>query len=330
MGAIGLCRVLSGVAATDSTALTRALGASGAVRWEAALALAEIALRNGYAPSADVISALAQAAGRDIAHTAVVIGQPDDGALPQALRRHGVATTAWGRGLAGVAGLHRLPGVDVVLVSANLKDVSTDAVVDDVGRNSSTSGTPVIIFSSDTDSAEAVWDGVAAAVIPANGSQIEAVADAMSDLSGDRAEADALAARCAAILGDLARANAGDMSGARAALLAAAGRRDAVAIPALGALGSAGTAGEIKGLLALVADGGKSDAVRVAAGAALGEVLGRAGGSEGAYEALHGVVADDGNALSVRRSAARAMARMPLDSGVRSGLLNDLRVDLGE
>lgn len=330
MGAIGLCRVLGGVASGPSPALGNALNGAGAVRWEAALALAEIALRNGYAPNTAVIDALGQAAGRDIAHTAVVIGQGDRGPLASALRASGVATTAWSRGLAGVAGLHRLPGVDVVLVSATLSDVTTDAVVDDVGRNAATAGTPVVVFSDDTDAAEAVWDGVAAAIVPADGSDIDSITGTMNDMTGDRAEADALAARCASMLGDLARANSGDMSGARAALLAAAGRHDGVALPALSALAAAGTAGEVGGLLALIGDGGRSDESREAAGNALGEILGRTGGADGAYEALAAVVGDDGNGLGVRRSAARAMARMTLDPGVRSGLLNALRVNLGE
>jgi len=200
----------------------------------------------------------------------------------------------------------------------------------------------VVVFAGDTDSADAVWGDVVAGVVPADGSDLMAVQDALAGgFDGDRAEADALAARAADGLAQLARAGT-DVSAALAQLAAACGRRDGVSIAAMHALGTAGTAAEADSLTAVLGDAERSDSARVAAADALGEICGRARANDtgdrswarplrAVFGALGETVADRGGAsLDVRRAAARALARLPLTPARRASLLGDMRVDLSE
>ena len=220
--ASGLCRALGTSATTATQGLLRALRSSGAgaVRGEAAVALGRIAVHGNTSASSDVITALAEAAGRRVMQIAAIIDADAarSSALSQALAADGVLVNAWSSGAKGLAGLRRVPGVDVVLVAESLPDLTFHQVVSEVKADPKTANTPVLVLAADAEAAMDTWgDHVADAVSGA--AEVAKVAAALEGgMNADRAEADALAARAASTLAALAQAGTSDVAAAADAL----------------------------------------------------------------------------------------------------------------
>ena len=332
--AIGLARVLGNSATSASPGLVRALEVGGSnLRAETAVALGTIAWRTSSSADPAVVEALAEATGRTIVRIGAVVGSGGD-ALAAAMRNAGMLVNTWDRGTRAIASMRRIPGLDVLLVAAELPDLTAHQVVTDAQADPKYAGTPILIFSSDTEAAEALWGDRVAGVIAADGSDLSALDEVLSGaLSGDRAEADRLAQQSAHVLEYLARAGNTDVSSAAddlaSALTAKDPRPDSVIVPAIGALGAIGTLNQHQALLGTVTDDSRSTEARAAAADALAEIFSRNNqvGSD-VIEALNGVMTSEAD-LPVRQAAARALGRLDLAPDVRAGLLRTVRVDIG-
>ena len=300
-----------------------------ALRSHAAVALGKLALAGQRPAGPDVIAALAETAGREIVRIAFVIDPDEDRAraLAAALESRGLAVNHADRGARGLALLHRMPGVDVVLVADKLPDLTTHQVIADVREDPRLEGMPILVVSSEAESAQELYGELTQGVVAGAG-DVDAITEAMSEeLSGDRKRADEMSAQAVELLAGLATKGQ-DVRLAVPALAATIARRpDAVAIPAARALGLAGGASEGPGLLALLANEQRSDEARAAAGHGLAGIFARSGGPAPAdaksvlVNVLHSAAA-----LPVRIAAAHALGRLKLSPPERAEILHNLRV----
>ena len=317
--ASGLCQALAASALEPTANLRRALssGSTGAVRGEAAVAMAQIA---GGAAGAETVAALTEAAARSVLQIVVVIDGNDArrAALTKALESRGYMVTSWTTGGRGLAALRTVPGVDLVLVASELEDLSLSQVVTELKIDPRTSQTPVyVIGDSEGDYGDAIEGVVSGAA------EVDAVeASLAGGLDGDRDQANRLAARAAESL--LALVGKGvDISGSAASLvLAIDGRPDEVTAPALGALGLCGGAAQVDAIVAVLADDGRTDEIRSEAARALGRIFARTGSaSKSAMDAVSAVARSEAP-LGVRKAAAGALGRLELTGEMREALIN--------
>lgn len=329
--AIGLCRLLGASCMQPTAGLEAALGSGdAAVRAEAGLALGQIAISGRSAPGADVVANLGTSVGREVVRIVGIIDPNENrsAAMVQALEAQGIAAYAWNKGALGVAMLHRVPGVDLVVVASSLPDLTTHQVIDDIERNPATADSPIVVLSADLDSAEDSFpdaDGYISSL-----DDMGTLEDLLQGgMNSDREQADAIAASAARILDDLATAGA-DIGGAHDALVSVIGLRpDAVAVPAMAALETMGGASAIAPLIGVAAGDDRSDEARAQACAALAAVFSRGGTpTEAGLAQLNGILGSDA-ALAVRAQAARAIGALGLSGEQRGSAIGSARVNVG-
>jgi hypothetical protein len=327
-----LCATLGQIANAPTPGLLAALdGAENSLRGEAAVALANIAVQTGVAASPAVVAALGQNAGREVVRIAALI----DGntaraeAIMAGLSAEGIMVNHRGSGAQGLAMLRRIPGVDVILVGDSLAGLTADKVIATVSEDPVTGETPVFFVSDNEELADAYGDRIAGSI--ADPADLSALEDVFTqNLSGDRAQANDLAARSAAMIGHLGRAGHTNVSATIEALTSTlAHRPDEVVVPAMSALSVAGTANQAGALLGVLADDGRSEDARVAAADALAGILGRHSVSADVATGLRDVLGSDAP-LAVRAATARALGRVALDAESRRDLLRGVRVNVTE
>ena len=155
----------------------------------------------------------------------------------------------------------------------------------------------------------------------------EVLADTMNE---DRTRANDLAARAAGTLMALAQAGR-DLSGAVSGVAGAlSGRPDEVTIPAIDALAVMGGADHLTGLTAVISDSERSDAVRIAAAGALGDIATRTKlkPAGDALSSLAEVLSSDAS-IEVRQATALGLGRANLDAEQRAALARRMKVNLG-
>jgi len=331
-GAAGaaLCRVMSKLCLEPTAGLSSALGSSdGAMRSEAAVALATIGARRGEAPTGAIVDLLGEAVGREVARLAVVIdadvarGQ----ALQASLEKLGMFVTHYDSGAKALVLIRRSPGLDLVLAADKQKDITLAEILDELKGDERLAAVPVLCISANAEEATGTYgERIAGTVTSAE--DLKAVQDALSaGVRGDRALADDLAARAATVLAHIGHGRQVDLSSTVVPLQSAiVNRPDAVATPALHALASIGDAAQVASILAVVADEARSEGVRVAGTDALSGILGRNGAAVGAEGAATlQAVASSGAPLSVRDGAASALGRIQMDPAQRLALLRRLQ-----
>lgn len=330
MAAIGICHAVQQGLAVAGEGLVAALKSGDAVlRAEAALAMA--AMHRGGETSPQMVGALGEAAGRQISRVAAVIDgdMARASATATALEAKGMLVNVWGSGVEALASIHRIPGLDVIIVADRLPGLTTDQVLTELEESSRLGATPKLVITADRNTAEELYGDRVAGIL--SGGDFSMIGEVMSESMGrDRELADQLSRRASTALSLLASQGA-QLGAAQSGLVAAVtnGRPDDVMIPALHALGSSGGVNEAKILAALCADDSASDAVREAAALACAQMFGRGVSGDGSLEALNGVVGSDA-ALNVRGAAAAAMGRLKLDPAMRTHLLELVRVNVGE
>ncbi len=322
IAAAGLCRAIAGCSSAATPNLTRALGASGsgAVRGEAAVAIATL---DGAKASAETIQALAEAAAREVLQIAVLIDGDDArrNALAAALESRGVLVNAWPTGGRGLAALRSVPGVDAVVVSESLPDITSNQVLHEIRNDSRLAGTPTLVIAASADADYGDSEVITGAA------DVDKVMEALSGgLNRDRELANELASRAAHALYMIA-AKGGDIGASNEALAGAIGasRPDNVVGPAVGALGLSGGAGHVGPIAAVLSDGNREEDVRVAAANALGRVFARAGDADGgSVDEVRSVANSDGS-IAIRAAAARALGRLNLSNETRAELIRSVR-----
>jgi CheY-like chemotaxis protein len=274
-----------------------------------------------------VVLALGESAGREIVRIAAVVDASPDRArtLLGGLNASGVLVNQRGSGAAGLAMLHNIPGVDVILIGDALPDMTIDQVLADIASNDAVSEAPVFLVTSNEELGTLYADRIAGTLPdPADLSALDEVF--AETLTGDRAQADELAQRAAAVLAHLARSGNTDVSSALGSLASAlTGRSDAVTVPAMVALQAAGTPGEAAALLAVLTDTNRSEEVRAGAAGAVGGIFSRHGVTSAEMAgALEEVLVSD-SPVSVRRAAASALGRATLEGADRARFLHQVR-----
>jgi len=318
-----LAQVLSACANTGAAGLQAALGSSdGSLRGEAAVAMGTIAARTGSGASDGLVSALGDAAGREIMRLVAVIDSDSDRAnsLSGSIGGPGVLVNHRDTGAGGISLLRRVSGFDAIVVGDQIGDMTVDQVL--AAASLDGSDTPIFLVSSDENTADAYSDRVTGVISDLSDlSELDSVFEA--SLTGDRARADDLSRRAAEVLGALAHSGT-DISAALGGLAQPIGHRaDGVTLAALGALASAGTPAQAGGILAVITDESRSDAARTAAGRALAGIFGRNDVSGDDLAGLAGVVLSDAS-LSVRTAAAQAIGLARLNGSERAGLVGDI------
>jgi HEAT repeat protein/DNA-binding response OmpR family regulator len=332
-GARGLARALAGLSLQPTANLGRAVRevGSGAVRGEAAIALGEIAYAANASAPPEVVQALAQAAGRDIARIAAVIDADDARrtSLASALEGRGMTVNSWKTAGRALAGLHSIPGVDVVVVADTLPDLTVGQVIADIRRDPRLAAAPILVVSGETERATELYGELATGVIGPD--DVDAVEAATAEhLNRDREEANRLAARAADTLRRLAEAGHSDVGPATDALAGTlAARPDEVTIPAMHALAHDGGPRHAMACLAVLTDAERSDEARVASAEALAGIFARdpQAGHESA-QALREVATSTDAAFAIRAAASKALGRLSLPPDQRSELVRAVRARL--
>lgn len=325
-----LCRTLAGLAKEPTPGLNAALQASdGALRSEAAVALASIAQRNGRAPSSEVIALLGEIVGRQVMRIAIV-ADSDEGrgrAIQAGLEGMGMSVTRVTKGGMALALARRAAGLDVALFSDVQSDLTLSQMLDEMKDDPRLQAVPIVAITANPEQVATDYSGrIAGSVKGAD--DLKAVQDAMSnEIGGDRALADDLAARAGAILAQVGRTGRADTAPVAGSVVGAiANRPDAVSIAALEALASAGGAQQGAAIVAVVADGSRSEPVRVAAADALAGILARDGSALAAESvaSLNAVAVSDAG-VKVRDAVARAIGLVKIDAAQRIDVLRKLK-----
>jgi CheY-like chemotaxis protein/HEAT repeat protein len=321
-----LARLLGEAGHDGSAALRAALGAPDAVvRGEAAIALANTARGAGLDPR--VVSGLAESAGREVLRIALIVdaNAARSSALSGALEGQGWLTAVAGRGSEALALVHRLAGLDALLVAESLPDMTPQQVLSEVRSEPRTANVPALLLCENPEAAAEVFGDSVQGMLK-GAEDLSALDSAVAGaLDGDRAQADELARRAAAALarvGDLGV----DIGAARGALHNALKRPDAVALAACHSLAACGDAESAAALAKLAADGARSEDVRAAACRAAARSLSRSGASlapEG-VEALKGLMAGEGSA-KLKQAAASALGAAGLSGADSASLLEGVR-----
>ena len=327
--AIHLIRTLGSIAAGPTAGLQGALDSDhGSMRGEAAVALGHIAVRGGVAAPGSVVDVLGASAGREVVRLALVIDADAEraSATVSALEAQGVLVNHRANGGQGVALMRRVSGVDVVIVGDGLPDMTVDQVVVAAGKGTNTADTPVILVTADSDMGDLWSDRVAAVSTGAEDmGALEAIFE--ESMTGDRAQADALASASATALHHLALAGHTDIGSALGGLTGPlAHRSDSVTVPCMQALAAAGTPDQLAALAGVAADGTRSDEARIAAAMGMGGIFSRHAASADAAGALSEIMGDAGSSIAVRGAAAKAIGSLQGDG--RAGLMNSIRVEV--
>lgn len=324
-----LCRVLGGLAKAPSEGLRMALGSGdGPIRSEAAVALGQIAARNGNVADPRVIAILGESAGREIVRLAMIIDADDkrQSEIGGALEKEGVLVQPWNSGAKGVAMVHRAPALDVVMVADTLPDITTEQVLDEIKSDDRISNVPVIIVAKNADDATKLYGDKIAGVI--TGGDVKPVVAAMSkNLEGDRALADDLAQRSAETLARLAHSTRSDLAPVLPALASTlASRPDGVTVPAMRTLATVGGPAQAAPLLAVLVDEKRSDDARINSAHALAGILARNPGAlaPDAQSQLEGVISSKAS-IGVRNAAAMALGLVQLEPAARAALMHKLQ-----
>jgi HEAT repeat protein len=329
IAASGLCRLLAGSGNQPTTNLKGALAASasGAVQGEAAVALGSIAYRNRTAADAATVSALTTAASREILRIGAVIGNGEDmNPIVAQLEELGYHTSLYPTGARGINSVRSLPGVDLIVVSDKLIDVTARNVVNDLRSEPRFAKTPIFVKTSAADAdASRYGDTISGMIGPDEDIASAAEAAAAEPMNRDREEALLLASRAAQTLYKLAAGGQTDIQSSVASLASTlADRPDEVVAPALDVLQFVGGPAQVEGIAAVLASGERAEIVRVSAAQALAGIFSRSSSADAAtVQMLQGVAQNDAS-FPVRAATAAALGQLDLGKDLRIELMRSL------
>jgi HEAT repeat protein len=330
IAAAGLCRLLasSGKAPTENLLRAQASARSASVQGEAAVALGSIAFRNRSAASAETVAALAEAASVEVVRVGALIDSDSSQANAWASRLStgfNMKVNVWSTGGRGLGAMKAIPGVDLIVISDRLPDLTASQVVTELRSDPRTARTPIFLRATAGDVDEDLYGDKINGVL-ASGDDLGAVEAALSEgYNRDREEANFLAARAAETLYALAAGGKTDVAPASEALAGAlTNRPDEIVAPALGVLQFTGTAAHVARIAAVLSDAAGSDLVRVRAANALAGIFSREGMADaGALETLRAVATGE-DSFDVRAATASALGRLNLSREVRVELMQSL------
>jgi hypothetical protein len=297
------------------------------VQGEAAVALGSIAYRNRKAADAATVSALTTAASREILRIGAVIGNGEDmRPIVAQLQELGYYTSLYPTGARGINSVRSLPGVDLIVVSDKLTDVTARNVVNDIRSELRFAKTPIFVKTSAADADPSRYgDSISGMIGPDEDVASAAEAAAAEPMNRDREEALLLASRAAQTLYKLAAGGQTDIQSSVASLAGTlADRPDEVVAPALDVLQFVGGPAQVESVAAVLASGERADVVRVSAAQALAGIFSRSSSANAAtVQMLQGVAQND-ESFPVRAATAAALGQLDLGKDLRIELMRSL------
>lgn len=335
VAAIGLCQTLGRTATQATPHLKNALmsGRSGAIRGEAGVALGMIAGRVSGTAAPEVVTALGEAASREVLQIAAVIDgvEARRASFTDALGNEGMAVNGWANGARGLVSLRSIPGVDVILIADQLPDLTLHQVIDEIRRDVRLAETPILIITADEERASELY-GEKSQGFLGSAADLAVVTEAMSgNLNHDREQANELAGRAAGVLARLAAAGITDVSATAGPLAGTlGGRPDSVVIPVLHALRVIGSSAHVDAVAAVVTDDARSDGARAMAANCLAGIFTRSPQvSEDVLAALTEVCKSDVD-FGIRSALANALGRLQLSGEMRVEIMKAVRANIAQ
>jgi HEAT repeat protein len=321
--AVELLKQLESTGATTDAMRAALASPYKSVRYEAAFALA------GTGDTSEpVVKALGEALGEDAMRTVLVVDDKSESrnAMTSALRGAGYTVITADSGGLGFARARTLPPKDVIVVRAGMSDVGIDQFVYDSDFRTAGASFVLVTDAAGLEGLKALYDGkgkVKAFVsdpVTAD-ALLEAVKATLPDLNYERAQAMAAAERAAGTLGHVPAASLAPISGDLVKALSRS--EEPVLLGVLKAVGHSGASDAAPATAALLADTGKSEAIRVAAADALAGIFSKSTTppAEDVMKAVKDAAAGDAS-MPVRLAASRALgAAAFLNANDRAELL---------
>ncbi len=297
------------------------------VRYVTAIALAKDNPSDLGANTDKVVATLVQAVGEESVRTVLVIDDNDDtrNAVLGAVEEMGAFGMGAKTGIDGIQRAKSLPGADLYVIRAGMKDLSVERMLRNFSEDFRTKNTPVVLLADESDSVSVqnTYSGRVAGVV--TGPDADAMREAMGDDSNDnRQRAQSAASKAAAALHLVAHAGNVSLDQAVPALVGTLDRPDVVRLDAIRALGYIGSTEAVPGLVEVLSNTGNAGEVRAAAAVALGQISGSAGTISGdAFAALEAALTDDD--ADVASAAAKALGMASLSAEQRTQLLSNKR-----
>jgi HEAT repeat protein len=279
----------------------------------------------------DVVYTAANALGENAVKQVLVIDDnaETNNALLTGLNGAGFFAVGARSGAVGLARAKDFPPKDLVIVRANLKDMTVDAIVYEMASGMS-ADTPILLLASADaiDGLKTLWEGKVAGFLSgsgiAGGNFLATVNDAAADLNDSRKNSLALATKAAE---SLALLNGAILQDVREDLIRALQRDDSVRIPALAGLAKIGDRNALEAVAQIYTDTSAAVEVRVAAAKALGAIF-KAGDvvpDGDLSEALKAALTSDD--ASLRMASAEALGKaVGLDDAAVVEILSACRI----
>jgi hypothetical protein len=231
-----------------------------------------------------------------------------------------MAVAVSSRAAQGLLTLRQLPGVDLIVLADEFPDMTADQLLKEIGADLRSASAARLMLAGDAEAAGELY-GERVAAVAASIEELPALDEVLGEgMNRDRAEADSLSQRAAQTLANLAQRgqNISDAVDGLARTLAS--RPEPVVLPAVTALATGGTVQQVPALLGLLADGERSEGLRVAAADALAAIFarGRVAGAEAVVAPLQELLLGADTAPALRQAAARAMGALELDPALRA------------
>lgn len=326
----------SGVGLGAGSAVVKALGSGDpSVQWAAALCCIRLAPQASF-PRCDLVVPLAADAVALGAVRQILIIEPDTKTAVQLqteLNGAGMHTVLARNGAEGLVA-SKQARFDAVLVSAGVKDVLAQALVNEIRRDARTSGTPVMVVAPES-AAEGITglmgDSISGVVtLPASANvyvpQVKEAA-AKSPLD-DRARALDLSETACDVLASAKPSSCFDFRRAEKALLGtldpASNKPDGLKLKALAALKRWGSNASLGGLLSALTNGENSEDVRAGAASAAGVILNGQAPTAKGFEMLLAGLGDA--SVAVRTACAGALGSAKLTPAQRGAVLEKSRL----
>jgi CheY-like chemotaxis protein len=329
--------VWDGRAIGENNALVRGLASEdNKVRYAAAIALLRINPQSAFPRSNMVAQIAGEAAATRAVRQVLVIDSDTKNAMnvQRALNKAGFHAVAATSGAEGLSMSKATGGFDAVIVSNKLADLSTFAVLADLGRDYRTSAAKKIVMATGADLGDAKGDydkyGLAD-VAPTSADAVGVVESVKKTLASPEGDLGRKRANALSIAASNAVANACgtafNLRDAQKGLLGAAseGADPDVALAALNALSKVATAESQSALRGMIANTANSPAHRMAAGRAMAMALRGQTPSKETFEALIAAMGDAD--VGVRNAAGAALGSAQLTAEQRADVLGKRRVE---
>jgi HEAT repeat protein len=305
------------------------------VRYAAAIAIASRLPDPGSMSTDLVVHTLIQAVGEESVRSVLVIDDHDDArnSVLSMAREAGMWAVGAASGVSGLARAKEMPGADLFVLRAGLRDVTVDRMLADLAADYRTQGVPVVLLAGEDEVTEvenAYGSRVAAVVAtPPDAAAADRLASALEeDTNRNRQLALEVAGKAATALYLMAHSDLGySLDAAVPSLIGTLERQDSVRRPAILALGFIGHESAVDPLVEVFANTGNAADIRAAAAIAAGRISAKVGVlSQEAYDRLSEGMADD--EPSVAAAAARGLGLAAVGAEDRTRVLEAHRPPL--